>query len=45
MVNVHVLQTSLAQASVVVSGHLGGGNRRDKKHLSIPSHPQIDLRH
>lgn len=41
----HVLQTLLTQASVVVSGHLEGGNRRDKNHLSIPSHPQIDFRH
>lgn len=39
-----VLQTLLTQAPVVVSEHLEGGNRRDKKHLSIPCHHHTELR-
>lgn len=40
MMNMHVLQTLLTQAPVVVSGHLGGGNRKNTNHLCIPCDPK-----
>lgn len=41
----HVLQTLLTQASVVVSEPWEGGDRRDKNHLGIPCHHQTDPSH